>query len=94
MALTTFMYAISIVALAEFLNDYTLFYVFNLFVPLLVISLLLTTVFLVLDCKCCFSRSQQCLFPSCCGPSCYELREDYNYEKAGDLDCEEIELKQ
>ena len=94
MALTTFMYTICIVALAEFLNDYTLFYVFNLFVPLFFESLLLTTVILVLDCKFCFSRSQQCLFPCCCGPSCYELREDYTYQEAGDIDFEEIELKQ
>ena len=42
------------------------------FVPVLALSLLFNIIYLLLDEKCCCSRSTNCLCSSCCGSDCFE----------------------
>ena len=51
-------------------------YFLVLFSPVLLLSIIFTTIFLTLDKKCCCLGSQECLCSCCCGPKCYEFRRD------------------
>ena len=42
------------------------------FGPLLLLSLILHTIYLLLDKSCCCSGSTKCFCTCCCGPECYE----------------------
>ena len=50
---------------------------FGIFTLVCFLSILFTTLFLLLDKNCCFSRSQHCLCICCCGPDCYKFHYQY-----------------
>ena len=61
------------------------------FVPVLILSLAFNIIFLLLDERCCGSRSQNCFCSSCCGSNCFEHEVYCINAKSDSLDIVKIE---
>ena len=57
------------------INGFTWFV--KIFTPVLFIGIFVNILFLLLDRPFCFSKSQRCWCSFCCGPKCYEIRDQY-----------------
>ena len=77
--LTTILYATVIGILWHLdhddINGFTWFV--KVFTPVLFIGIFVNILFLLLDRPFCFSKSQRCWCSFCCGPKCYEIRDQY-----------------
>ena len=54
------------------LNPYSDELLYAYFIPVLMLSLTFNIIFLLLDEKCCCSRSRKCFCSSCCGSNCFQ----------------------